>query len=416
MRQFLKRQILRVIDKIAERAAERVKMDTLAAFEVYAERLVEWTTARVTHEMATAHEVLLQRLAQATSERALPGLTAAFEALVEDLAERALARVAERVACMTRAQALLAAGSERVPHEVFSSLDDDSWLWMNTEGARQNAALRAVLPGLPEERLQLEAVALKGDEAITHGLVVYRLFKGLIEKHAGPLAASTRLLDFGCGWGRVLRFFLKDVSPCNLWGIDAWDEMIAAARRLDRWCHYEQVDPLGPTAFPDGKFDCVYSHSVFSHLPEDVHARWLAELQRVLKPGGLLIATTRGRDFITDIEELRKHGAPPGADGLLREHYRALAQLYPSAEHALAAYDAGQYCFATCPDYGGVAGLPAYGEACIPRRYVEQHWAKQFTMLEYLDDRELCEQNVIVMRKPKESGLDGRAGKDGQVP
>jgi ubiquinone/menaquinone biosynthesis C-methylase UbiE len=42
-----------------------------------------------------------------------------------------------------------------------------------------------------------------------------------------------------------------------------------------------------PLHYSDDLFDMVYSVSVFSHLHPDDHGRWLKELSRVLKPGGL---------------------------------------------------------------------------------------------------------------------------------
>ncbi len=47
-----------------------------------------------------------------------------------------------------------------------------------------------------------------------------------------------------------------------------------------------------PTVFPAESFDVVYAGSVFTHLDEAPALRWLAEISRLLRPGGLLIATT----------------------------------------------------------------------------------------------------------------------------
>src|SRR5262249_34492458 len=132
---------------------------------------------------------------------------------------------------------------------------------------------------------------------------------------------------------------------------------------------------------------------------EDVHTRWLEEFRRVLTPGGVLIVTTRGRDFIQEIGYLRRNGIPTQPDALLTRHFTALARLYPDINNALAKYDCGFYCFDTCPEYGCIAGLPAYGEACIPKQYVADHWTKSFTLLDYIDDHSQCEQNVIVAQK-----------------
>jgi SAM-dependent methyltransferase len=56
-----------------------------------------------------------------------------------------------------------------------------------------------------------------------------------------------------------------------------------------------RVNPwLPPLQFADGAFDLVIVISVFTHLPRDYQDAWLAELQRVTRPGGVMLATAHG--------------------------------------------------------------------------------------------------------------------------
>jgi len=51
-----------------------------------------------------------------------------------------------------------------------------------------------------------------------------------------------------------------------------------------------------PLVYGEGSFGLIYTFSVFTHLSEALQVSWLAELSRVLKPGGyLLLTTTRPR-------------------------------------------------------------------------------------------------------------------------
>jgi SAM-dependent methyltransferase len=103
-----------------------------------------------------------------------------------------------------------------------------------------------------------------------------------------------RVLDFGCGAGRVLRHFLAEGSSTELWGCDidgpsvAWlvDNMSPAVRSF-------RNGPEPPLPLPDGYFDLVWAASVFTHLTDDWSA-WLSELRRILAPGGLLVASFLG--------------------------------------------------------------------------------------------------------------------------
>jgi hypothetical protein len=132
--------------------------------------------------------------------------------------------------------------------------------------------------------------------------------------------------------------------------------------------------------------ESVYAFSVFSHLSEEMHLRWLEEFHRILAPGGLLIVSARNRGFIEVCEGFR--GQPE-----LAPHLAHLATLFRAAPRWLSAFDGGEYC------YDAVAGNWWSGEACIPRGYVERSWSRQFTPLEYVDDPARCDQNVIVARR-----------------
>jgi SAM-dependent methyltransferase len=52
-----------------------------------------------------------------------------------------------------------------------------------------------------------------------------------------------------------------------------------------------------PLPYPDGAFDFVYAFSVFTHLSVELADRWMAELRRVVKPGGLVWFTIHGQSY-----------------------------------------------------------------------------------------------------------------------
>jgi SAM-dependent methyltransferase len=68
--------------------------------------------------------------------------------------------------------------------------------------------------------------------------------------------------------------------------------MIEAARRLDRSggrVEYVRNDEPSLARFADRSFDLVYSNLVLQHMPEELGRGYVAELARVLRPGGLLV-------------------------------------------------------------------------------------------------------------------------------
>jgi SAM-dependent methyltransferase len=104
-----------------------------------------------------------------------------------------------------------------------------------------------------------------------------------------------RVLDFGCGAGRTLRHFLGEATAgTEVWGVDIDPASIDwLAAHLAPPLHVARSSPEPPLPFADGSFDLIWALSVFTHLVAP--ARWLAELHRVLAPGGLLIASYMGR-------------------------------------------------------------------------------------------------------------------------
>jgi SAM-dependent methyltransferase len=112
-----------------------------------------------------------------------------------------------------------------------------------------------------------------------------------------PSGASTPSLTFGCGSARVLRHF-RCIRDLYWAGTDANPKPIEWARgNLDGIdFRINQLEP--PLPFEDGSFDVIYALSVFTHIPLEWQRPWLEELRRVLRPGGYLICTVLGVDYV----------------------------------------------------------------------------------------------------------------------
>jgi 2-polyprenyl-3-methyl-5-hydroxy-6-metoxy-1,4-benzoquinol methylase len=183
-------------------------------------------------------------------------------------------------------------------HDVFSNIGDYQWLFLNTIGYRRMGFLRQLLPSMPDADVQARYVGKSGDPALLQAFDAYHLFKDLAAQHGHPIQSTSSVLDFGCGWGRILRFFMRDVAPANLVGVDCMPKAIELCRQTNTVNEFKQVPLLPPSDLQNNSFDLIYLFSVFSHLSEDAHDRWLTEFRRVMKPGGILIATTWPRSFI----------------------------------------------------------------------------------------------------------------------
>lgn len=101
--------------------------------------------------------------------------------------------------------------------------------------------------------------------------------------------AGKCVLDFGCGSGRVIRHLPSTAS--EIWGSDIDPRCIEWNRQhLSASASFVVNGETPPLPFPDGKFDLIYALSVFTHISTHWPA-WLLELDRVLAPGGRIVAT-----------------------------------------------------------------------------------------------------------------------------
>jgi len=331
---------------------------------------------------------ILDRLLKKHLLRVIDKTVDAFEARTAALGND----VVRRVGYVVATDRLLSSVSSRTPDQLFKGVSDEYWLWLNTEGYRINAELRGILPSLPPEYFQLVVASRTGDDTLLKAFPVYVQFRGLIETHYRPLADCEAILDFGCGWGRITRFFIKDLAAARLWGIDTWEAAVEHAKQSNRWSNFMTVNKVPPTSFDNDTFDVVFAYSVFSHLPEDLHAHWLAEFSRILKPGGLVIATTWGRNYIEHLESIRRGDAAPSWNEL---HSRKVKERFAGLGACVAEYDRGDFCHVDL----GFEGYEDYGETMISKRYVLSHWARTFTVVDYIDDRARDPQNIIVVKK-----------------
>jgi len=119
-----------------------------------------------------------------------------------------------------------------------------------------------------------------------------RRLRTLTVKHA-LLQSGENVLDVGCGTGGVtIPARLQVGKNGSAAGIDPAPEMIAVARRKASRAGLEIDFRLGvieSLPFPDETFDVVTSSLMMHHLPEHVQVKGLAEIRRVLKPGGRIL-------------------------------------------------------------------------------------------------------------------------------
>jgi SAM-dependent methyltransferase len=115
-----------------------------------------------------------------------------------------------------------------------------------------------------------------------------------------PLDSLESVLDFGCGCGRVTRYWSDFDGSVS--GSDVNAKAIDWCRDNLGFASFERNTLAPPLDFGPESFDFVYALSVFTHLTAELQLAWRDEMLRVLQPGGLLLVTTHGRSYVPRLD------------------------------------------------------------------------------------------------------------------
>jgi SAM-dependent methyltransferase len=201
------------------------------------------------------------------------------------------------------------------------------------------------------------------------GTAVAEKLTALVHMHRIP---HDRVLDLGCGPGRVIKWLRGMLPAAEFFGSDIDAEAIDWARSCLADVGTFSVNSFEPPLeFAPSSFDLVYSISLFTHLDEALQDRWLAEINRVLKPGGFLIATV--------------HGAP------------TFSSCYENELSELA-----EKGFAFRVDRRGwlkLDGLPDFYQTTFHTQdYVSRRWSKHFEIVDHLEGGLGGHQDIVILR------------------
>jgi len=200
---------------------------------------------------------------------------------------------------------------QRVPLEVLGRIQIDR--------PAQFPNLMAWLPSMPSKGTQ-RAWTGEADHALLGKSVNFiRMAIGGHQGTTGKPISQGSALDFGCGWGRMIRLLYKYVPADRIYGVDPWDESI----RLCKECSLHAnlfVSDYVPRSLPtptETRFDLIIAFSVFTHLSEKVAKIAAGTLRDVLSETGTIALSIRPREYwLRDVKFVSKQEARQ----FLRDH------------------------------------------------------------------------------------------------
>ncbi len=182
-----------------------------------------------------------------------------------------------------------------------------------------------------------------------------------------------RILDWGCGCGRLARYFKREPLS-RLTGLDIDGDNIAWCRENLGFGDFQSIPLHPPTRLADGNFDLVIGISVFTHLAEDVQKEWLAELRCLAAPGAVLLLSVHG------LTSFLRTG------GLKHLLYFQLSR--------------GFYDIGLCQDLGEFISNPRYYRGAYhSQRYIRGVWSKYFDVLRILPGYIGNNQDLVILRR-----------------
>lgn len=288
-----------------------------------------------------------------------------------------------------------------VTPQLESGVIEVAGRWADRERGRMCSAYRMdldVLGPVPPVPLMLRVTGSnESDFFRADGLRIFADLAAAVERRGG-FDRVRRMLDWGCGCGRLTAHFLADGRVAEICGTDIDSEAIAWCEGAFPQARFQQTGPYPPLPFPDGHFDLVVAYSVFTHLEREVQKAWLSEMKRILSPGGLLLATVHG-------EFAALFNSNP-------------ANLWESLAFELGAKPiiAGEIADSVVDGaLDGIAPAGYYRGVLQTKKYTMREWSKTLDILEYREAGVGNYQDLVVLRRPGEGSLHprsrtGRAG------
>jgi SAM-dependent methyltransferase len=210
-----------------------------------------------------------------------------------------------------------------------------------------------------------------------HGFTDFRKLDLLLHELFGKgFDGFPRVLDWGCGCGRVTRY-LAAIPGIRLAGADVdADNASWCARHLGG--DFRSVPLRPPMSLDTGGFDLIVGISVFTHLREPDQFAWLEELHRVAAPGAVLLLSIHGATALNYA-------------GLPWRPYRQLARRVRRNGFVITGVNDQIQEMIAESDY--------YVNVMHSGRYVRENWGRLFEVLDIVPSL-IHTHDLVVLRKP----------------
>jgi len=194
-------------------------------------------------------------------------------------------------------QALTLSGEEIQSKMRRLCLDEFAEVLLNMPNS-QYPNISSCLPEMASDEVQNNWTGSCGYTLLHQSLTFVRATWHSYERMTGRKLDTAKILDYGCGYGRLLRLMMYFANNDHLFGCDPWEKSIELCRESGIKCDLQVTDYL-PLAlpYPNGNFDLIYAFSVFTHTSLRATTTALAALSKIIRPDGVLVITIRPVEY-----------------------------------------------------------------------------------------------------------------------
>jgi SAM-dependent methyltransferase len=190
----------------------------------------------------------------------------------------------------------------------------------------------------------------------------------------------TDVLEWGCGCGRILRHLQSWKTTKRIHGNDIDRDAISWINQNLPWVATSTTDGMPPLPYADDSFDLIFNHSVLTHLNAAYQDAWLAELGRVVRPGGVITLTVHGQHAFRHYLKQLSNVEPDIAKSV-KSALRSNGMLFVDQDN-------WSRCF---PDF--------YHTSFHDVSYIFDHWRRFLDVRSYIVRGVLDYQDMVVLQK-----------------